>query len=194
MKLTIYREEGVEWPKFVDFWSAVYKSQDEDEERKDSEFLDHLRWPDGTLSPRDIDFLFEWKNGMKLAGNKKVAPAQMKRRLQTFNELRGAEYDDLWPIAKRCTEGPVWGRFICHIVSPVRCPIWDKNVLRAFQLITGVDEDPEEIWEDETYRAYARFFHQALAHVRPRTDLPPFRRLDQALFAFGSHYFPVPGR
>lgn len=192
MRLSTYREEKADWPTFVSFWSAIYKAEDEDPERPDSEFLQHLQWPDGKLAAKDVDFLFEWKNGMELAKNKKIAPTRMKSRLRAFNSLRGSEYGKLWPLAQDCTGGPVWGRFVCHIVSPERCPIWDKNVLRAFQLIMNLREDPQEIWEDETYRGYAGFFENAKVQVRARIGCPSFRRLDQALFAFGNHYLPVP--
>ncbi len=192
MRLRTYRETEADWPAFVEFWSTVYKNEDEDPNRPDSRFLDRLHWPGGKLSTEDVDFLFEWKNGMKLSGNKKQAPARMKVKLRTFNGLRGAGYDELWPFAQECTEGPVWGRFICHIVSPERCPIWDQNVLRAFQCILGLKEDPEEIWEDRIYRAYVSFFQDARGQVPARLRLPSFRRLDQALFAFGSRYFPAP--
>jgi hypothetical protein len=192
MHLVIYDAREVEWPSFVDFWCTVYSREDEDPDRPDSQFIEHLRWPKGRLSGDDIDFLFEWKNGRKLPRTKRIAPDRMKRRLAKFNSLRGATYDALWKEVQDLTEGPVWGRFICHITNPDECPIWDQNVLRAHQVITAQTMDAEAIWDDDAYRAYMRFFRSARDKVRAEGSVPAFRRLDQALFSFGSrHLRPV---
>ncbi len=188
MHVVIYDERGVEWPAFVDFWSAVYTTEDEDPDRPDSQFLKHLRWPGGRLTQDDVDFLFEWKNGRKLSRAKKRAPERLKRRLPALNSIRGASYDVLWPEVQELTEAPVWGRFICHLVSPEQCPIWDRNVLRAYQVIRRRAVDPDGIYDDDAYRDYMRFFRTAEKRVSRKGGLPAFRRLDQALFSFGSRH------
>ena len=188
MKLPAFRKIMTDWPEFVDFWSCVYYHEDEDERRPDSTFLKHLRWPGGRLESRDLDFLFEWKNGGRLSARKSLVPARVKQRLSEFNKLRRSSYDEVKVLAESCTAGDVWMRFICHITTPSQCPIWDKNVLRAFQIISGRTEDSDEIYEDSIYREYSSFFHDALTHLPQKTRPSTFRRLDQALFAFGRHY------
>ena len=118
MLLPAFREVMVDWPEFVEFWSRIYQHEDEDRQRPDREFLDHLRWPHARLSAVDVDFLFEWKNGGRLSAKKGLVPRRTKRKLAEFNGLRRGSYDDIKGLAEDCTEGSVWMRFICHIVSP----------------------------------------------------------------------------
>ncbi len=188
MLLPAYRETRVGWQEFVDFWSCVYHHEDESSAQPDSEFVVHLRWPGGKLRPQDIDWLFEWKNGGRLSAAKEQVPVSVKQRLDRLNRLRGGPYDKLQPLADECTEGSVWMRFVCHIVSPELCSLWDRYVLRSFQILTGRQEEPSQIDEDRAYRDYTRFFHDAVMRIGGTTEIPAFRRLDQALFAFGSHY------
>lgn len=140
---TVYVAREASWPEFVDFWSSWYTEYDEDDTIRDVGFLKHLKWPSGRLTPADIDLLCEWKNGMPLSGKKKVVTRCVKAKLQDLNRLREAGPEDIFPLAAACSQSTVWRRFICYIVSPYQCPIWDRNVLRAFQLLTERPEDPE---------------------------------------------------
>lgn len=187
----IYVARNAGWPEFVDFWSSWYAGYDEDETIPDAVFLKHLKWPSGRLTSADIELLFEWKNGMPLSGKKKVVTRYVKAKLQDLNHLREAGPEDIFPLAAECSQSTVWRRFICYIVSPYQCPIWDKNVLRAFQLLTDRPEHPEAREDEKAYDAYRTFYLDLVPHIRSKVGIPAFRRVDQALFAFGAHYFPV---
>src|SRR5438309_1841577 len=100
----VYREEEVGMSDFVSFWSSVYTNNDEDDIRPDSSFLRHLRWPDGVLRAPDIDFLFQWKNGMPLSAKKQVVTARVRGRLDALNRMRGSGPEKLLPLAEKCTK------------------------------------------------------------------------------------------
>lgn len=175
------------WGEFINFWSDFYEPSTK---YPDEKYLEHLKWRGGHLLSVDVRFLFDWKtNGRRL-------PAwdfrPIVRKLPKLNALRFTSDSRIERIASRLSKhGPVKKYFICHITSPLVFPIWDKNVLAAYLIVTNRENRLKNlddlIGEEQVYHDYRKVFNRAMKKVRSKSGFPPFRRLDQALFALGSY-------
>ena len=183
----LIRHQCKTWGEFVNFWSDFYEPS---KMYPDEKYLEHLKWRGGRLLSVDVRFLINWKiNGRKL-------PAwdfrPIVRKLPKLNALRFTSDGQIERIADELSKhGPVKKYFICHITSPLVFPIWDKNVLAAYLIIANHENRLKKlddlIYEEEVYQDYRKMFSKAVKKVRPKSGFPPFRRLDQALFALGSY-------
>lgn len=171
----------------MDYWEELYPEQ-----YPDAEFLRHLKWKGGSLKAEDVTWLFRWKYRRLPSWS----PSPVIRRLPELNSLRIKEGDSLERVAEELSRtGLVKRFFICHIVSPLKYPIWDRFVLTAHLIISGRDDEVRDvrrlIQDTREYQSYRTAFNRLVTEV-PRSmrngiEFPSFRRLDRALWAMGKH-------
>lgn len=176
----------------MDYWEQFYE---ESERWPDSCFLRHLKWKVGDLEPKDIRWLFDWKvNGRKLPS---WDPEPVIKKLRTINRIRFNEGDDVHNVARSLSPGGLVKRFfICHIISPLRYPIWDQNVLIAYLIISQRQDQVNDylslVKDENEYQSYRTNFNQWLGQMQTKTlngiDFPAFRRIDRSLWAMGTLY------
>jgi hypothetical protein len=173
----------------VEYWEQLYEDSNQ---RPDSEFLTHLKWKGGKLTPDDIRYLFSWKYRPVPSWN----PRPVIKRLRELNELRFKEGPAVTEFARVFSKGGLVKRFfLCHIMNPQKYPVWDQYVLKAYLLNSGreheVDHASKLIQGESEYESYRIDFNQWVTQVpsktRDSTEYPPFRRLDRALFAMGKY-------
>lgn len=186
---TLARRTCTSAKDFVDYWEELYK---ESKNYPDAEFLRRLKWKGGSLKADDVRWLFRSK--YRELPNWSSRP--VVKRLDELNSLRFKEGDSLVRVAEELSKtGPVKRFFICHILSPLKYPIWDRFVLTAHLIISGrgdevgnVDRVIQDKGEYESYRTdFNRWVTEVPPRIRNDIEFPPFRRLDRALWAFGQH-------
>jgi hypothetical protein len=173
----------------VEYWEQFYEDS---KQHPDSEFLAHLKWKGGKLTPDDIRYLFGWKYRPVPSWD----PRPVLKRLRKLNQLRFREGPSVTEFAKAFSkEGLVKRFFLCHIMSPRKYPLWDQYVLKAHLLISSreheVDQTSKLIQDESEYESYRTDFNRWIIQVNRKTresiEYPPFRRLDRALFAMGKY-------
>lgn len=176
--------------EFVGYWEQFYVDS---KQRPDSKFLAHLKWKGGKLTSEDVRYLFRWK--YRDVPNWSAEPTI--RRLHQLNRLRFTEGDSLVKLATKLSpSGLVKRFFICHIVNPLKYPLWDQYVLRAHLIISNRENEIDDVLtlikDTEAYESYRRSFndwgHNVLSSYCNDFEFPPFRRLDRALWAMGKYY------
>ena len=132
----------------------------------------------GTFSARDIENLFQWKNGMKLSGKKRKTLDGITHRLEIINGLKtnfdlGAFQNEFGKIAI------IWKIFLLHIISPQRYPIFDQHVCRAFHFLQ-YSSLSGSLTEKIYFQDYVPFF-DSVAKISSASR----KRTDEALMMFG---------
>jgi hypothetical protein len=173
----------------VEYWEQFYEDS---KQHLDCEFLRHLKWKGGKLTPDDVRYLFAWKYRPVPSWD----PRPVIKRLGELNELRFKEGPSVTEFGKAFSKGGLVKRFfICHIMNPCKYPVWDQHVLKAHLLISGrcdeIDQANKLIQYESEYEYYRTDFNHWVTQVpsktRDSTEYPPFRRLDRALFVMGEH-------
>ena len=174
---------------FVNYWEQFYE---ESAQHPDSEFLKHLKWKGGKLNSDNVRYLFGWKYRPVPSWE----PRPVIERLRQLNDLRFKEGSSVVEFGEAFSKAGLVKRFfICHIINPLKYPIWDQNVLKAHLLISGradeLEQRDELIHNENEYESYRTHFNswvkQVPSRIKNSTEYPPFRRLDRALFAMGDH-------
>jgi hypothetical protein len=175
--------------EFVSYWEEFY---DDSKKRPDREFLRRLKWNGGKLTAEDVEWLFRWK----YRNVPSWSPKKTIRQLSRLNGLRFGDDKSVMDLAKSLSpSGQVKRFFICHIVSPLKYPIWDQYVLKAHLVISRRENQLSAletlIKSEQAYEFYRRDFNDLVrnvpARIRNDGEFPPFRRLDRALWAMGKH-------
>jgi hypothetical protein len=187
--VTLARRTCTSVKDLVDYWEELYR---ESKKYPDSEFLRRIKWEGGSLEAEDITWLFGWKY-RRLPG---WSPSPVIRRLAELNNLRFKEGNPLErATAELSRTGLVKRFFICHILSPLKYPIWDRFVLTAHLMISGREDEIGNVQrltrDTQEYESYRAAFNTLVTEVPPKmrngTEFPSFRRLDRALWAMGRH-------
>lgn len=177
-KLTFQKSSGKD---FIHFWSDCYDFG----KYSDDEYLKNLN-KDGTLSPENVQFLFEWKNNKPLSKKKQKTVDQIIENIFELNKFRQLpviskeEFRKFWIfISMIIKHGMIWRVFLLHITRPQDYPIFDQHVLRAWNYIKN-DKIEELDKTLEFYNEYRIFFFDLASKFEP-----DHRKVDQALMAFG---------
>jgi hypothetical protein len=181
---------------FVEFWAAFY-------EDGDGPYMDHIR-VNQELTRRDLEKLMEWKAQRRW---KARAEAVAKRvDLEALNALRMKDVVDVAEIrhffdttaTAAVPTGFIWRIALCHIVRPFEAPLYDVNVWRAWGAIEGwleakhLQKSPHD--PSTYFRGYLPFAGRLQDLLPGQGNLEQHRRLDRALFEFGSFLTTPYGR
>jgi hypothetical protein len=174
--------------EFVDFWSSIYN----DPKEADYETLINKH----SLNMRDIEDLFNWKNGMSIIvrdnngdvvkkhEKKSVFLSKAIEELSTINNLRNRMSFEIEEFDSYFKNYPaIWGIFLLHIINPNNYPIFDQHVYRAYKFITKeiIEEIPDsnprkmKIYKNEYLHFFKEFKEASLEN----------RKFDKALWAYG---------
>jgi len=112
---------------FVQIWSHYYEDPNED---KYSVAIKKKQFTDS-----DVKHLFIWKNGMPLSKLKEKSLRQIQDKLTLINGLKThfsieefkSQFENL---------SSIWKIFLLHIINPMKYPIFDQHVCRAYYFIT----------------------------------------------------------
>jgi hypothetical protein len=209
----LYLEQVGDINEFVECWEEVYTYIGESNEISEPEFLRYLIRDSGKLSQMDIMYLFRWKSryapdpkkvGKNLLG-KRGSWALDESGMERLTNLRSNPPNEpLWEVVERdlgvaFKTSPIKNAFLCHIISYNTYPIWDQHAFRAYLVIANQLPPSESILKNnlykiEEYQQYRNWFNNQAGELCgvERTSrqgenyfCPSFRRLDQALWAFG---------
>jgi len=180
---------------FIDFWRKFY----EPDRYRDQIYFDNLK-PISELTVDNVQELFNWKNGMRIAPKKQESIDKLKADLTNIKnrfEKSGNLDDDFKKIYTYgynfFKSGHIWNLFFLHILKYKTCPIADKYAYRAFNLIiNGKNEIPDN-WESwEFYIEYKNFFNK-IALDTNRSEVKERKEIDEAFWGFGKFSENYPG-
>jgi hypothetical protein len=166
---------------FISSWSKLY----DEGEYSETDYQANLN-RNGLLKPDNIQYLFLWKNGMKLSAGKQRTPDKAVAKIATLNSFRQlpsvneSDFLKFWQFACSIVgSGLVFRIFLAHIARPDDFPIVDRYVLRAWNfLINNTIEEPEETVVNYLY------YREFVLDLK-RQSGKSFREIDKALMAFG---------
>lgn len=160
---------------FVDFWSDQFDFRDMVVYQENIGIApitdDHLR------------LLFTWKNGMTLSGKKTQALEEKIIGKLSVIQTLAADFDEQLFNEHFGKVGIVWRVFLLHIIDPMRFPIFDQHVYRAYcylQNLSVVDRKDESKLTTAAYNDYYRFYHDLVTQCGCSS-----KTVDDALWAFG---------
>ena len=173
--------------EFVDFWKSFYSNDKENDQRYTNNINKTV------FTPRDIDNLFWWKNGMKINDHptKSRSVGDVKEKIKHVNALK-ERFDPTLFKDKFGKMGVVWQIFLLHIINPGEYPIYDQHVYRAYHYLHfGVIEEIPA-----TRKTSLEFYHEKyrpfFKQFRPRYCR--HRDVDLALWCFGKFLISDYGR
>jgi hypothetical protein len=170
-------DRGTDMGDFIDFWSRFYRYSEIEA------LYDERIWKP-VFDKKDIEKLFQWKNGMLINGHvkKQASVDKVIARLDNLNALKAnfdlnAFKDLFFDISA------IWQLFILHIIWPDLYPIFDQHVYRAQLFMeTGVIG---EIRESNTFKLEHFYKYYLPFYAKFERELGAFRKLDMALWTFG---------
>jgi len=171
--------ESTSLGEFVEAWERKWRDS---AKTPDTTYLHHVKWDGGDLTAEDVKILFEWKNRRRLPS---WSPEPVIGQLGNLNRCRFRDSEELVRMATELSPtGPVKRFFICHIISPLCYPIWDRNVLTAHLVIlgrTGETGDVKRLTKTEAeYLSFKSNFNRWAEHVDGRVEdevmIPAFSR------------------
>jgi hypothetical protein len=181
MKLPILEQKNLDnFPKFIEYWAQMYnvdadKPYDESINKK-------------TFTDKDIQKLYEWKNGMPLSEKKqKSLNEKIISKLSVINELK-QNFDKEIFRKEFKNISLVWKIFLLHIIEPQKFPIYDQHIHRAYQFICK--KDWQSVSAQMNEKAKCEFYFQTyLPFVKSETKKHglEIRNLDRGLFIFGKN-------
>lgn len=172
MPMLIYKPVQADREEFVRFWGRLYTYENE------KLYTENIGQE---LTEACILQLYEWKNGMRLSGDK--LKSVHRNFIRRRGELAGID-PDITPgdfLARFDGGGAIWRIFWMHCWQPNRFPIYDQHVHRAMSFIEN--STPEEIPETdlpkiETYLNRYLPFHAQFQGIDER-------EVDRAIWVFG---------
>ena len=169
MKFSYLCEQSCDISQFVEFWSACYTSENEDQYSQNIS---------RELTSETIYQLFEWKNGGRRLTEKKKKSVVDKINLLNSLQNNISLNDFFEKLGKG---GTIWNIFFLHILLPTQYPIFDQHVYRAMVFIKTrkIEEIPnnDKAKQQKYITEYIPFYRDLGAF--------PDRKLDKALWAFG---------
>ncbi len=177
-----YEEEGTSSiEEFIDFWKKFYYFWTDDV------YFKNLK-PIIDLSDNNIEELYEWKNGRRVAIEKQIE--SIERIKQKLNEIKNTfeksvsddELEEIYNYSKTnfFQSGYVWNIFFLHILKYETCPIADRYVYKAHNFM--INEKNKTLKNDwKSYLSYRKFFNDIAIETKKHTK----RDIDRALLAFG---------
>jgi len=172
----IHKQQSGSLIDFIAFWSKLYAYDNRELYHK----IHH-----STLSVKDLEDLYKWKNGMKLS-DKKAKSLQTKiiAKIDIINKLKQDEEIDVDAFRVEFKEvSAVWLIFLLHILKPSVYPIYDQHIHRAYRFMNN--QSTEGISANITKkRKLAFYFEEYLPFVQAQ-GVKDLKQMDEAFFAFG---------
>lgn len=176
MNFILLSNKLVNIKEFINFWSQFYIDP------KESKYFGNINKI--SLDKDALLALFEWKNGSKLSNKKaKSFKDKILSKLKIINSLKISSNFELEKFLKEFKNvSTIWKIFLLHIIKPVKYPIFDQHVYRAFYYIkySNVREllyDNKEK-EKKYFEDYLPFFKQIQGGC-------PVKKFDESLWSFG---------
>ncbi|HBL76331.1 MAG: hypothetical protein A2W90_08330 [Bacteroidetes bacterium GWF2_42_66] len=176
LNLSILQNEQASLPQFINFWSKFYNYPKEELYAK----IDQPQFTE-----KDINDLYEWKNGMSLSGaklgslNKKVIA-----KIDTINQLKKSQKIDISAFLLEFEElSFVWRIFLLHIIKPQKYPIYDQNIHRCFNFIHT--REHRKITNTISEKSKEQFYFEDYLPFIETLNGIPLRKIDRAFFTFG---------
>ena len=176
LNLPILQSEQSSLPQFINFWSKFYDYPKDELYSKVDQAL---------FSEKDINDLYEWKNGMVLSAakmdslNKKIIA-----KLDIINRLKGEKKIDLEYFKNEFGSlSFVWKIFLLHIIKPKTYPIYDQNIHRCFNFIHA--REHRRISNAISEKSKEQFYFEDYLPFIENLNGIPLRKIDRAFFTFG---------
>jgi hypothetical protein len=162
--------------EFISFWSKLYAY-----DNAGLYYKIHYK----VLSEKDIKYLYQWKNGMKLSQAKeKSLDTKIIKKLNIINSLRATTEFDLNYFLKEFKEvSVVWKVFLLHIISPSIYPIYDQHIHRAFRFMHNEASDGIKASMNEGIKL--KFYFEEYYPFVKQSKIKDLKKMDEAFFAFG---------
>lgn len=176
LNLPILQNEQSSLPQFINFWSKFYDYPKEELYNK----VDQAQYTE-----KDINDLFEWKNGMTLSGAKLVSlNKKIIAKLGIINQLKEAKKIDLEFFKTEFSNlSFVWKIFLLHIIKPKTYPIYDQNIHRCFNFIHA--KEHRRISSTISEKSKEQFYFEDYLPFIENLNGIPLRKIDRAFFTFG---------
>jgi hypothetical protein len=162
--------------EFISFWSKLYAY-----DNAGLYYKIHYK----VLSEKDIKYLYQWKNGMKLSQAKeKSLDTKIIKKLNIINSLRATTEFDLNYFLKEFKEvSVVWKVFLLHIISPSKYPIYDQHTHRAYRFMNKQASDGIKASMNESVKL--KFYFKEYYPFVKESNIKDLKKMDEAFFAFG---------
>lgn len=176
LNLPILQNEQSSLPQFINFWSKFYIDPKEEFYNK----VDQAQYTE-----KDINDLYEWKNGMALSGAKMVSlNKKIISKLSIINQLKEAKKVDLEFFKNEFGSlSFVWKIFLLHIIKPKTYPIYDQNIHRCFNYIHA--KEHRRISSAISEKSKEQFYFEDYLPFIETLNGIPLRKIDRAFFTFG---------
>lgn len=178
LKLPILTKiEAKDIKAFIDYWSELYSYG------KETKYADNIN--PINFSENNILELFVWKNGSILSNlkreslnNKILKKIEIVNTYKSHNNINIEEFK-----AEFKSVSAVWKIFLLHIIKPMKFPIYDQHVHRAYNYINGlpIEGIKNTIQDKEKLDFYFNNYLPLVDFIKP-SDL---KKMDEAFFAFG---------
>ncbi|MEJ8802826.1 hypothetical protein [Pontibacter sp. H249] len=176
--LILHKTQETDLQRFIDFWSRLY--------RYPLERLYNNTITKSQFDPDDIQSLFKWKNGMDLSSRKQQSlDTKIKSQLKVINQMKlQAVLDVECFLAEFSGLTAVWKIFLLHIIKPLRYPIYDQHINRAYNFVHDLEYRHISA-SGMTCRTKEDFyFNTYLPFIRNQGSIN-LKKLDEAFFALG---------
>ena len=162
--------------EFISFWSKLYAYDNAALYNK----IYHK-----VLSGKDINDLYQWKNGMKLSQAKEQSlNTKIIKKIKIINSLRAIKEIDLGYFLKEFKEvSVVWKVFLLHIISPSVYPIYDQHIHRAYRFMHNETSDGINASMNEATKL--KFYFEEYFPFVKESKIKDLKKMDEAFFAFG---------
>jgi hypothetical protein len=161
---------------FIAFWCKQYRYKNE---HLYSNNIQAKNW-----EKKNILELFEWKNGTPLSAKKEKSVQAIIADLPTIHELRRNWNRELFD-QKFNIRTAVWKIFLMHIIQPVKFPIFDMHVFRAYNYLMKLEgKELKQYTEPEKYTLYESKYLLFYNEIEKNTSHTA-KEIDKALWAFG---------
>ncbi|MBU9723825.1 MULTISPECIES: hypothetical protein [Bacillaceae] len=184
--LTITKIDRLE--EFINEWAQFYQYNTKHE--YDTAFyeaaIQKVKYDEG-----DITKLFLWKNGTPFSEAKKAYVSSIEDKFKTINayKVRGFTMEELNTTFPDLSDG-IWKIFLLHIIDPLKYPIFDQHVYRAYMYIKHQQQKELPYSRNQIMNIYLEeyvpyindLFKTETSTLKTHQKL---RKLDRALFAFG---------
>ena len=134
---------------------------------------------------KDVQELYEWKNGMRLSVLKqKSLDTKIKAKLDVINSFKSSDCINIEEFKKEFKNlSAVWKIFLLHIIRPYKYPIYDQHIHRTFLFIHN--EDWSNVKNTMSNKDKELFYFERYLPFIEATKFKDLKQLDEAFFAFG---------
>ena len=178
------RSSAEDFEQFIKFWSNLYDYPNMED------YTLNIKYAQGEKYKEDnIWKLYRWRGRYSKSESKELTVKdKIIDRIDEINKLKSQKDIDLDQFFEQFDEiSAVWAIFLLHILKPLKYPLYDQHIHRAFNYMHKMQYKciSNHLSDSAKIRFYKKYYLPFIHAMMDKYPTLSVKQIDNGLFAFG---------